>query len=227
MKVVAWSRHLGQKREVSQNKEPPIVSLPKEDRKTETIPCSWGIPPPHGPLLYTPPPTPLQAHLHLGANLPAGKARIKAAQFSPGHQRCRGKKVKGRAKHLEKPKSSLSLTTGHRFMTNTRFQIHLPSGAWGHLRNSMTHPRLLPRHCVKTKGKPIAGVKPNPSGSSRVLIKPDSTYGVKDSVSCCSGEIIRNCPRSAAIKLIPHKGGIFSSNSKSPSILSLLQPFDS
>lgn len=55
-------------------------------------------------------------------------------------------KVKGQAKHLEKPKSSLSLTTGRPFITNTRFQIHLPSKASSHLRNSVTHPCLLPRH---------------------------------------------------------------------------------
>lgn len=63
-----------------------------------------------------------------------------------------GREVKGQAKHLEKPKSSLGLTTGHPFTTNAGFQIRLPpTGASPHLRNSVTHPCLLPRHCEDKK----------------------------------------------------------------------------
>lgn len=96
---------------------------------------------------HTPPPPPLCLSA-CGGKSPSGKAQIKATPFFFRATKDVGEtKVKGQAKHLEKPKSSLSLTTGCPFIRNARFQIHLPSGASPHLRNSMTHPCLLSRHC--------------------------------------------------------------------------------
>ncbi|GAA6074216.1 uncharacterized [Tachysurus ichikawai] len=95
MKVVAQSRRSGQKGEVRPNKEPPVVPLPKEDRKAETMACSCSTPPPH--------PT-FRAHLKAGANHPAGEARIKADPFSQGHQRCGGNKGERSGKTFGKAK---------------------------------------------------------------------------------------------------------------------------
>lgn len=129
---------MGQKGEVGQNKERPAVSLSKEDRKTETMQCYCGGRP-----------TPLGSST-CGVRSPStqqANLRSKLLLFHRATKDVRETKVKGQAKHLEKPKSSLSLTTRRPFITNTRFQIHLPSGASPHSCNSMTHRCLLSRHC--------------------------------------------------------------------------------
>lgn len=116
MKVVARGCCSGQKGEVSQNKEPPIVRLPEEDRKTQTMPCFYGFPPPHA--------SPLWTHLHMrGANHPADKARIKAAPFSLGHQRCWGKHGSKVRQNIWKSQSHLSISVS-RSLLDRRTPFH-------------------------------------------------------------------------------------------------------
>lgn len=189
MGVVAQSCCLGQKSDVIQNKKAShcVVAQRRQDAGN------------NGVFLRCSSPTcPLWAHLHVGANHPAGQSSDQSCSFFSGPPKMRGEtRVKGRAKHLEKPKSSLSLTTGCPLITNTGLQILHPSGASPHLRNSMTHACLLPRHSEnKRQTDSMPKAQPFREQSGRVSLRWE---GIKHPVSCCYRKISSNYRQNGAI----------------------------
>lgn len=132
--VVVWVK---KRVRSSKTKSLPLCHCPKKTGSQKQWRVLATFLPPHSPTLSS---------STRGGKSPSGRSSDQSRSFFSGHHDAGETQVKGQAKHLEKPKSSLSLTTGRPFITSARFQIHLPSEASLHLHNSMTHPCLLPRH---------------------------------------------------------------------------------
>lgn len=95
----------------------------------------------------TPTPPSLWAHLQAGAKSPSGRSSDQSCPSFSGPPKMQGSKGQRSGKTFGKAKDiSVSLVHRTPLQNKHKVQIHLPSGASPHLRNSMTHPQLLLRH---------------------------------------------------------------------------------